>query len=422
MRIKKFVAPTLKEATEEMKRDLGPEAIILNTRNVAKGGVLNFLGKETIEITAAVDDAGRLDRAKAHTTNLQKNAVKSSYNNHRAWNAGDEHSGTLESIRNVAAHFEQKYQQEGPQPAVSSHVIQMGEFSQLKSEVEDIKSALRQIAEHMKYSRMPSLPDSLTEAYIHLISQEVDEEVAADLVQSVYSKLTEEQLYKREVTDKYLLASLAALFKTSEAARTKKKRTRVIALVGPTGVGKTTTIAKLAAINKLMNHLDVALISADTYRIGAIEQLRTFAAIADIPIEVAYKPGEMGSALKKFSEKDIIFVDTVGRSQKAAKELAELRKFVDAAEPDEVHLVLNASTNAKTQHDIIDRYVSIKPNRILFSKLDEAAMLGPILNVMRKHQLPISYVTTGQVVPDDIVKPTSAQLASMLYRGAMANA
>lgn len=191
---------------------------------------------------------------------------------------------------------------------------------------------------------------------------------------------------------------------------------------GRQGWGKTTTIAKLAAIGKLVEHKNIALLSADTYRIGAIEQLKTFAAIADIPMEVVYKQSEIAPALARFRGKDTIFIDTVGRSQRGKKDLADLQKFLTAAQPDEVHLVLSASTNAITMADVIERFGLLKPNRLIFSKLDEAAALGSLVSVLRRHTIPISYVTVGQGVPDDIMAADPRKIATMVYSGAIVNA
>jgi flagellar biosynthesis protein FlhF len=195
-----------------------------------------------------------------------------------------------------------------------------------------------------------------------------------------------------------------------------------VVLVGPTGVGKTTTIAKLAAIHKLLHKKSVGLISTDTYRIGAIEQLKTFAAIADIPMEVVYKPAELPGALRRFHGRDLVLVDTVGRSHRSKKEIAELGKYIDALNPDETHLVLSASTAPKAINDMVERFKVLKPNRLLFTKLDEAASLGPLLNVLSRQQLSVGYVTTGQRVPDDILAVEPAHLASMIYSGATAHA
>jgi flagellar biosynthesis protein FlhF len=245
----------------------------------------------------------------------------------------------------------------------------------------------------------------------------VNEQLAAQIVQSIYAHLSGEQLDDDALVEQRLLSEMAKMIRTAGAIEQKLGRAKVIVFVGPTGVGKTTTIAKLAAINKLFNGLNVALISADTYRIAAIEQLRTFAAIANIEMDVVYRPGEMQKAIRKHKAKDVIIIDTFGRSQRETKGLTQLRKFLDVAEPDEVHLVLSAASNEKTMIDICERFDIAKPNRLVFSKVDESATFGPLLNISYKTGIPISYITTGQTVPDDIVIADSVKIASMIFRG-----
>jgi flagellar biosynthesis protein FlhF len=462
MRIKKFVAATVKEASDQMRKELGEEAIVLNTRRVAKEGKLSFLGKELVEITAAIDDpvpavrntflptvdedsygrnphpaGGRMTARKitqqAETTFdgvLSRTDDGGSYGGNlrptgagtRTHKAFPQEETAIESLRRIEEHFRKREPHSDAPLSPRSMPEDFANFHQLRGEVEDIKGTLKEIADHIKYNRMPSLPSLLKDVYATLIDQDVSERLAADLVQSVFTKLGEHQLRNRELIDKCLLEEMANIIKTSEPVKTRKRKTKIVALVGPTGVGKTTTIAKLAAINKLVYHLDVGLISADTYRIGAIEQLRTFANIADIPMEVVYRPSEMGGVLRKLRGKDVIFVDTVGRNQRVRKELSELARFIDAADPDEVHLVLSASTNATTLDDIVQRFRILKPNRFLFSKMDEAATLGSLLEVIRQYAVPVSYVTTGQTVPDDIIPAEAKKLASMIYAGAFANA
>ncbi len=135
-----------------------------------------------------------------------------------------------------------------------------------------------------------------------------------------------------------------------------------------------------------------------------------------------YKPTEIPEALKTFRKKDIVFIDTVGRSQHAKKELAELRRFLDAASPDEIHLVINASSGRNTLMDVVERFKPFKPNRLLVTKIDEALALGGLVSVMKKYNLPISYLTTGQVVPDDIITVEPLRLADMINNGAIAHA
>jgi flagellar biosynthesis protein FlhF len=300
--------------------------------------------------------------------------------------------------------------------------VGQAEYQQLRDDMDEMKATLKTIADHFKYSKMPSLPEPLRQAYTRLVNNDVDEREAADIVQSVYGKLNDAQLSSKNDTEKALLTEIARSLKTAAAPRSRSKACRIVALVGPTGVGKTTTIAKLAAIGKLINRLDVGLISADTYRIGAIEQLRTFAGIADIPMEVVYKPREIAAAVKKFRHKDVVFIDTVGRSQKFSKDITELKKFLEAAAPDEIHLVVSSTTGRKTLSDVVEKFSSLKVNRLILSKMDEAESVGSLLNVMKDSQLPVSYITTGQNVPDDIITADAAMLARLVYNGVIGNA
>jgi len=420
MRIKKFVGATIKEATEQMKQELGPEAIILNTKKISNGKHFNFLGKEMLEVTGAIDDqpaqrpvAVPVGGDENGFNGLLQRAAVASVKEPTA-------SDTLEGLKNIAERFEKRgVKVDDNKPLLSAERV---EINDLRTEMEEMKSALESIAEHFKYSKMPALPPNLQQAYRILVQNDVDEQLSADLVQVVYGKLDSPQRDNKQAIERCLLAEIAGLLTTAQPPKEKSKRPRIIALVGATGVGKTTTIAKLAAIGKLVQHLNIGLISADTYRIGAIEQLRTFASIADIPMEVVYKASEMSAALKKFSTKDVVFVDTVGRNQRMKTELGELKKLIQSLDPDEIHLVLSAPTNKRTMFDVIEKFGALKPNRIILSKVDEAVALGAMLNITLHTRLPISFVTTGQGVPDDIMLADSEKLARMIFPGTLAHA
>ncbi len=403
MRIKKFTGATLKEATDVMKEELGSDAIILNTRKVHKSGLLNFLGKEAFEITAAIDEqAVTANREKVFAKELALAGVAQA-----PVAAGNE---ALSGLQKMAEKFEHRINPSAP----SLH--NTAGYLELKNEVESLKSIMHEVASHLKYAKMPSLPEHLKHAYMSLIEQDVEEGFAAELTQRVYRKLGEDFINNRQKVTECLLNEMSALFKQMPSDSSRKKQ-KVVALVGPTGVGKTTTIAKLAAISKLMEKKEVALISADTYRIGAIEQLRTFAAIADIPMEIVYQPREMKTALAKFKSRDIVFIDTVGRSPRAKKEIAELARFIGEANPQEVHLVLSASMNNRALKEVTENFRVTAPNRIIFSKMDEAVTFGQVLNIAHATGLPVSFLTTGQSVPDDISVASNMQLARMVYTG-----
>jgi flagellar biosynthesis protein FlhF len=415
MRIKRFVAHTLKEATEQMRKDLGPDAVVLNSRNVPREGQLSFLAKDMFEITAALDDVTppRRNPYARRAADLQEQASAT-----RA--AGEE--DPVESLKKVARQFQERAASHSIEPE-RPHARESADLEQLKHELTGMRGTLSTVVEHLKYDRMPALPEHLRSLYIALVNQDVDGKLASDLVQSVYASGSgADRPAVPGSAERAVLDAMAGLVAPAPEVKTRRRKTHVSALVGPTGVGKTTTVAKLAAINKLLHNSSVGLISADTYRIGAIEQLRTFAAIADIPMEVVYRPAEMAAAIKKFRDRDIVFIDTVGRSQRSPKELAELGRFMDAAEPDDIHLVLSASTSMKAALDIVDRFRVVKPNRLLFSKLDEAVTLGSLLSVASRDRIPVSYVTTGQTVPDDIVRVDPARFAKLVYSGDIAHA
>ncbi len=419
MRIKKFTARTLKEATEQMRKELGPDAIVLGTRTLSKGSGLGIFGREMYEVTGAMDEpaTGR----------------PGSYASRKASTPFDRYLDNSSPIIDPAAHLAElkkvaeRFDARRGQSQIGRRLVDDGYgdtrgMADLRSEMQAMQGALREISDHLRHAKTPDLPDTLRELYVTLVEQEVDETLARQLVLTVNESLTPDQRRSKDVTRDTLLKIMARMIRIPEGAKARRRKTKIVALVGPTGVGKTTTIAKLAAIHKLLHRKNVGLISTDTYRIGAIEQLRTFASIADIPMDVVYKPSEIAGVMKKFRERDIVFVDTVGRSHRSKKEVAELGKFVQSADPDEVHLVVSASTSARAINEIIRQFSVVKPNRLLFTKLDEAVTLGPLFSIVNKQHLPVAYVTTGQTVPDDILAMEPAQFASMVYTGATGHA
>jgi len=190
---------------------------------------------------------------------------------------------------------------------------------------------------------------------------------------------------------------------------------KVMAFVGPTGVGKTTTLAKLAARFNLMQHKRVAMITADTYRIAATEQLKTYGRIMGIPVEVANSPEEITDILAKYKSSDLVLVDTAGRSPSNEYQMEELKKLVACCQTDEIHLVLSATTKYYDMIRIIERFgMAVPINRMIFTKLDETRFYGAFMNLMNNFQIPLSYYSTGQNVPDDLEVPEVHSLADRI--------
>jgi flagellar biosynthesis protein FlhF len=367
MQIKKYIAPSLKEATQQMKNELGLEAIILGTRVIE--GEKRYGMKNMYEITAGID----------------------------------------QPIRQVAS----KTVKEKNDPA--------GKF---KEELEKLTKSIYGKAELSKTPEEKKPRTEKTAAPKHF-EKEIEDmiyilearEVNKNIIKSMTKHLNESASFiEKQNLENYLLSSLASMIPTSNF-KVSKNRTTKIALVGPTGVGKTTCIAKLAVISKIIHKLKVGLISIDTYRLGAIDQLRIFSEISDIEMAVAYQPEDIPRLVKKFKGMDLIFIDTVGRSQKAKENLESIRTYLDAAQVDDTILVVNATSSWRTLNDIAEKFKVLKYNSVIFSKVDEAVAYGNIMNLAVTHNAPVMFLTNGQVIPDDILSVNPAFLASLVYSG-----
>ena len=313
---------------------------------------------------------------------------------------------------------------------------------------DEMRSVKRMVARMMSQQQQrdtarPDVPDKLFDQYLALLEQEVAEELAGEVVQQVRGSLSHEQLQDEQACREAVMHAVAELLPGYEEAQkdaqknaasdgtaqtsvgavsedagassnTNDNRPRTIALVGPTGVGKTTTIAKLAATLKLKQEKNVGLITMDTYRIAAVDQLQTYAKIVGVPLHVVSGPEQMRQAIKKCAGCDVVLIDTAGRSQRDDPRLEELRTFLEAAQPHETHLVLSSTCTQRVLEDTIERFSKINTDRIIFTKLDEAVTFGVVLNVLRKVSKQLSYVTTGQEVPHQIEPGRPDRLAALM--------
>ena len=204
--------------------------------------------------------------------------------------------------------------------------------------------------------------------------------------------------------------------KYSNGIETSQKGPKIAALIGPTGVGKTTTLAKIAAKFVLEEGARTALITADTYRISAIEQLKTYSAIIGLPLEVVYSPEELRKAIRLHSNKDVILIDTAGRSQHNEFQMQELKELMRVNRRIEKHLVMSATTKNRDAADIVEKFAVCEPSRVIFTKTDETKSVGLILNLLYKKDIALSYLANGQSVPDDIMPANADTLTELLLR------
>ncbi len=251
-----------------------------------------------------------------------------------------------------------------------------------------------------------------------IIKNLTEKEVQKSVVLSIMEQLKKYRNFlSKDNLENYVQTCLGSLILTKSLDLNIKKQNKVIALVGPTGVGKTTTIAKLALIAKIIHKLDVGLISIDTYRLGAIDQLKSFADVSHTDFLVAYEPNEMPALMKKFSKKDIVFIDTVGRNHKNETQLKSNLDFLSSVKVDETFLVLSSTSSTRNLLDIANKFKMFNYSAFILSKIDEAVVHGNIINLSTKTGNPIVFLTNGQTIPDDIISADKDYIANLIYTG-----
>ena len=418
MKIKKFLGRNLQDAFDQMKRELGENAIILNTRKVDK--VSETTGKKVklFEVTAALDE---------HVAPIPGRAVKKAIDSYQKVSQPNQTEGNQGenlmlqdrvSSSNANSVPEKQYLlEETYQRQLLKTLEKYSQLESLKDEINEIKSAMTEMADLIQHQRLPALPPILKQMYKILLENEVDERLARMITQTVLARLTLEELEDHTILNVTFQKIIGSLIPMAPPIDQVKRRPYIVALVGPTGVGKTTTIAKIAANLKIFKDKKVGIITADTFRIAAVEQIQTFANIAGISMEVVYEPVEMPEALRSMRDRDVVLIDTVGRSQRKEEQIKDLKKFMDASNPHEVHLVMSLTASQRNLMDVVNRFSVMNPNRYIFTKLDEVNGPGNILNVCYKHKLPVSYVTTGQIVPDDILEMKLPTLTRLILQG-----
>jgi flagellar biosynthesis protein FlhF len=431
--LKTFHADSMAEALSLVKRTLGPHAVILHTRKYKRGGILGLGARQVVEVTAA-------DRMEVKARTAPRAAGRVAPRAAPPRREPEPMAGDLIRRTYAAAQAEMRSRQASmiaappaaaaaPSFAVASPGIapSVARFAapDLTHEMRVVQRMVGRMVSQQRIRESggvrQDMPEKLFDQYLALLRHEVAEELAEEVVEKVRSSLTASQMDDADAVRRAVLGAVAGFIPTDDAAAKAQRpadgRPRTIALIGPTGVGKTTTIAKLAATFKLRQKLGVALITLDTYRIAAVEQLRTYANIIGVPLHVVASPEEMRGAIEKCRGADAVLIDTAGRSQRDDPRLEQLRTFIDAANPHEVHLVLSSTGALSVLMDAVERFSAIRTDRILFTKLDEAVSFGVLLTVARKVNKRLSYVTTGQEVPHQIEPGRADRLAELVLGG-----
>ncbi len=359
----------MSEALQRVKDDLGRDAVILNTRSFKRGGVLGWGAQRMVEITASHTDQV------AEFTPAERSAADRT-----------------------------------PAPPVAARVADAGTISSLRDEMASMRVSIEAVLKETRAGRHSEVPAELVETYTRLISGQVADELARELLSDLGPLAGDEEALRQSLAER-----IAEMVPTSGSLeRRADGRPYVVALVGPTGMGKTTTLAKLAANARLRDQRRVGMITIDNYRIAAVEQLRTYASILEIPLRTVSSIEQMRTALGELSACDLVLIDTAGRSPNDEPRLEELGGLLAASGADEIHLVLSSTHSEAAAVRAVEQFRLLGADRVVYTKLDEAVGFGVVLNVIRKVGLKLSYVTNGQSVPNDICVADSRQLAEMI--------
>jgi flagellar biosynthesis protein FlhF len=470
--VKTFRAASLQEALSIVRREMGEEARILDTRQVSKKRFIPWLkAKELVEVTAslsieqsedarpeskapfqslsdgesgvdlsfcaddsadadatpmnkAADIAAELGRRHADKNRLEENlrSLEDSYHDLLP-------GGRLETCPTTKSTepLPQSTNSDAPKQVLedaSTAAKLIGQAQVNAPDASDILSnkldSLRKMVQSLTHSHQfggtEEIPTELFEIYTQLIDADVDDDLARELIFRLKESCEADQLSDPIVTRGLLSGMVESELNCTNPICIEPGRRKVVALVGPTGVGKTTTIAKLAANFRLRDGVKMGLVTVDTYRIAAVEQLRTYAEIIDLPMKVVTSPQEMRRALDDLAGLDLILIDTAGRSPRDELKIQELKSLLSEADVDEVHLVMSLTASVRSIAMTCEQFQGINPTALVLTKLDEAAGMGCLLSVARQVPLPVSYLTTGQDVPEDI-EPAKPSRISRLVLG-----
>ena len=412
MKIRRYTCKDMQEAMLKVKMDLGNEAVIMHSRKVKQKGLAGLFGKPMVEVVAAIDD----DYVRPRPYYKEQKTVFPQYKIVPPHKAGEEHQGMAE-LQNKVETMEKMMKEiyravqtnsgseknrvhEALNPSLKTpQTMRTFVPPKLQKQTEVLSGEPVQTA-----GQEPAVNQQFAESISALKELLAEQEIEPKLIEKIVEKIKEiggHNLARDEIFGLAERIMTVLLGDPEPITLNDEKKPHISLFIGPTGVGKTTTLAKIAADFALNRQKKVGLITADTYRIAAVEQLRTYAEILNIPVNVVYSPAEIKEAVERLSDNDIILIDTAGRSHKDKSHFDELKTLVSTVPANDTFLVMSCNTGQKSIREILECYAFIKNYRLLFTKLDESSVSGAILNARYMTGKPLSYTTAGQSVPDD---------------------
>ncbi|WP_458413883.1 flagellar biosynthesis protein FlhF [Schinkia sp. CFF1] len=380
MKVKKFIAPNMPEAMKMIRNELGKDAVILNSKVVQKGGIFGFFTKKNIEVIAAIDPQPIPKKQPVPISKVSPQVPKA------------------EQIA----------------PAIEAKEVDKNNQELLK-EIRDLKVMMKDLAANGGRDHFEHYPGPLKEMNQFLMQQEVEQQQRKDLMDTLLEKwyLNQGKADFSQITKwakDFLINQMSSL--PFGALPNSKK---YINVVGPTGVGKTTSLAKIAAQAVLKYGKKVAFITTDTYRIAAIDQLKTYAKILNVPLEVTYTLDDFVKAKERFSHFDLILIDTAGRNFRNKQYVEDLKSVIDFDDDLETILVLALTSKYSDMIEIFEQFSLLKIDKLIFTKVDETSKYGSMVNLISKYKTGVAYLTNGQNVPDDIIEASPESIANTVF-------
>lgn len=441
MQTRTFQAVNMAEAMQLVKAELGPDAMIISSRKERRKGILGFFTKPVFRIVATVDTAPQRKSAHYRDTAGREETTRDEFRNSMLEPLARELKELRERVDSLLVK-ENSTSQEAVSSAKAARAewadaAPVRDFSQREPVTGEMLELKKLLLESVQGETAGIFSGSTRDTLVPAgnfacaaADQNKKETVSlarisgtlheAGLVEaSIHAllekvKSSEKPLDSEEDIKELLKESLESAIKCSGPIRLKKSGTKIVALVGPTGVGKTTTIAKLAALYTIGRKAKIALVTIDTFRVGAVEQLKTYSRIMGVPLEVASTPKELEKALAAHTDKDLVLIDTVGRSPKDKETIESLRAMLDSSFTIETHLCVAATTRERELRGIVESFGALPLSRLLFTKLDESSLFGSIVNLQIENKLPLSYFTRGQRVPEDIEPASGKKVAELI--------
>lgn len=404
MLIKKFQGKTEDEAIIAAKEDLGKDAVIMNVKTVKPKGIQKLFKKNIIEVTAAIDETIAYDTKEMKNENTESPIKKE----------------TVTKVQSEVLTKIDEEKKENESIKIEDRLNNLQELleKQMQVKIEEEKEAKKEEGlQEKELQEKDANSECINLIKKQLINNEVDEKYVEAIIKEIEQNIKKDSALDNVLSNIY--QKIVLKLGQPKVIKGTENQPKFIFFVGPTGVGKTTTIAKIASNLKVEEKMKIALITSDTYRVAAVEQLRIYANILSVPLKVVYSPEEMELAKEEMGNYDLVLIDTAGRSHKSQEQQEDVEKLINSVpkEEREVYLVLSTTTKYNDLIKIAETYKQISEYSLIFTKLDETSSIGNVLNIRMLTNASLSYATLGQNVPDDIEKMDAQKIAKQLLGG-----